>query len=241
MKILDLFGKIVMYARKGWTFLRWFLVAIIKGFFWVTAKFMPILLYPVKEWVTFNRVPFLWYYFDAEVGYYGDRKGSFRRDIERKWKLLYRIVGEGAFWDFWVYYIWNGWRNPAWNAQTKLAPRNYMTEQRLISYNGELYQWIKDPKGIDYDVNLYKTAGAKQCDAEGRYEAHGEFISPYISIWGSLFIWFWNVRPDGKKNLHWRYSFFNGKWEIQFGTSDDFHSPSRYIHKIKYKRQKMLW
>ena len=224
-----------MLFRKAWSIIKWAIVGLVSLLFYLLAKLMAVVVFPVRHWIKKYKPFFLWYFIDSEEMYGDD---SFNRKMKRSWGFLHRITGGKGFWRFWIFYIWNGWRNSAWNLQRQLKPREGV--QIPYKFNGELYAFTPSGKKFIHHGSLIM-ANAIHCDVLGRYDKYGEFISPTLSIFGKRFLWFWNYHDNGKKALHWRYSSYIGKWNLQIGVSDNIDSPCRYIYKLKYKNEPILW
>lgn len=179
---------------------------IISLFGWLTSKIVFPFLYPFRNTWVRNTKPF-WYYFDDED--------------EFSFNVHWWMVGRNK--TFLTAYKWAALRNPAWNLQASLKPKQGAKE--YVSHKGNIGSY-----------NYYDLAVLKYVDQYGGYmDNKGEYLSFKYSIIGKIFTWY---KIDG--TLYWRYSFagklFSNIWsEIQLGTTD-----LRYTFRFKIKKVKLL-
>lgn len=192
--------------KKALAILRWILIELVSLLGWITAKFMFPLAYVLRN-VKLFRNYILWIYYDDEDGIYG------------------------AYWwnkrlltDFWTAYRWNALRNPAWNLQAILKPKECV--KKPISIYGRL-------RRNGADVGYWNMAVLKYVDANGRETNNkGQYISLQHSIIGRMLVWYYN-----DNTLHFRYSFAKNVWkrfwiEIHLGTTE-----KRYTFRFKIKNK----
>lgn len=179
---------------------------LISLFGWLTSKIVFPFLYPFRNTWVRNVKPF-WYYFDDE-----DEFG---------FNVHWWMVGRNK--TFLTAYKWAALRNPAWNLQASLKPKQGAKE--YVSHKGNIGSY-----------NYYDLAVLKYVDQYSGYmDNKGEYLSLKYSIIGKMFTWY---KIDS--TLYWRYSFagklFRSIWcEIQLGTTD-----IRYTFRFKIKKVKLL-
>ena len=211
----------------------------------ITTFVMFPLLYPFRDFITNKKIKPFWYYFDEEDGYYGNNK--FLNNEKRK--------PTNWFNKFILAYKWNSFRNPAWNWQASLKPK----DGYKIVYGipkGEL------KKNGNTDISVFEFAVIKYVDENGKYQDNfGPLLSLKYSIIGKMLTWY-----KVGKTLYFRYSYVkevdsrfvnfifsipynivaifsslpiqvNDHWiEFQIGTSD-----ARYTWRSKVKRNPIIY
>lgn len=197
--------------NKAISYIRWFLVMLVSLFGWLSAKFMFPIAYVVRDVKLFRRY-ILWIYYDDEDG--------FGYNVD--WWV------KNQPFNFWTAYKWCALRNPAWNLQASLKPKQglkkYISSKGSHSQNG------------NFDISVYDMCVLKWVNEFGEYMNNkGEYLSLKYSIIGSMFVWY---KVD--KRLYWRYSFarkiFRNLWiELMLGTND-----FRYLFRLKIKKVEIL-
>lgn len=176
-----------------------------------TGWIMFPILYHFRKWIR-NIKPF-WYYFDDEDEF-GFDLPWFRPDMKN------------GFIKAW---LWAALRNPMWNLQTTLGPKQ--GEKKLIEV---VKLELKQNDKIVVDPYIFATI--KYVDSNGKNPGNqGEYLSKEHSILGEVFCWY---EIDG--TLYFRKSKTyekNNRWYvIQFGTNDD-----RHLFNRKYSKKNLNW
>lgn len=209
-----------MDLLKTLSVLRWISVMLISLLGWITTKFMFPIAYYLRD-VDIVRNKLLWIYYDDEDGIYGT---DWWREANN-----YVINSDVAWFDrFACAYQWCALRNPAWNLQSILKPKQGL--KKYISLKGS------HSKNGNYDISIFDMCVLKYVSKDYTYQDNkGEYLSLVHSIIGSMFVWY-----EIDKTLYWRYSYAKkglfGLWyEIQLGTND-----RRFTFRLKIKRVKIV-
>jgi hypothetical protein len=181
-------------------------------FGWLTAKVVYPIVYTIRDKEFIQRKPF-WFYLDDEDGHYGTDwfREALRYGHKTDWWSRFKIA-----------YEWLAIRNPAWNLQASLVPKD--GEKVLVETWGKA---IKDGNEVD----PYLFANFKYENVDGIFKNNkGDFLSLKHSAIGKRFTWY----KVGDR-LYWRLSYANkaiSKMWIEFhlGISND-----RYTFRLKFK------
>ena len=192
--------------RKFFSILNYLGVGILLLLCWIGGVILYPFIYWTKNWSASRKYP-LWWWFDDEDGLYGAEYWRTAKGITKK--------------NWWVSCRWSAWRNPMWNAHTKIIPRTGMEIPK------ELFGKLER---AGEEMDLMDSAVFHYVDDNGEWNGNvGDWLSIKHSYIGWTFVWF-------KKfdKLYWRFSFAKQIWgklalEIQIGV---FH---RYLFKIKLK------
>ncbi len=190
--------------KKTLSILEYLLVMIISLLGFLTAPLIFPLAYVLRN-TKLAKSGFIWLYLDDEDGVYG----------AKYWKKAKGITKD----TFFTAYRWSALRNPAWNLQVSLKPKNGV--EWIKSFKGQLTKNGKNIKPTEVAVIMYE-------DKNGKWlHNSGEIVSTKYSKLGSIFLWF----EKGNK-LYWRCSYagnvFGRVWvEIQLGAG------KRYTFRFK--------
>ena len=183
----------------------------------VTAPLIYPIAYILRNVKLFRR-HLLYYYYDDEDGYYGTE--WFRESSG------YKL--EGVFWfdKFVCAYHWSALRNPAWNLQASLTPKQ--GAKFMVDFNGKLTKNGERQRMTEMAVLKYVNFFGHYMDNKG------EFLSLQYSIIGSMFLWY-----EIDDTMYWRYSLaknvYKNYWlEVHLGTND-----RRYTWRLKLKKNKI--
>ena len=168
------------------------------------------ILYPFIYWFkdsTLSRKYPLWWWFDDEDGLYGAQYWRDAKGITKK--------------NWWISCRWSAWRNPMWNALTKLIPRSgiefALNKYGLLIHNGK-------------EVDLMNSAVFHYVNDDGTWNGNvGNWLSKKYSYSGWAFVWF-----EKQNRTYFRFSFAKKligplDFELQIGTFQ------RYLFKMKLK------
>ena len=158
-------------------------------------------------------IPF-WWFFDDEDGNYGTDwfRDSLSYGHKTDWVGRFRIA-----------YKWSALRNPAWNLQASLQPKDGV--KVLVSSGGSAV------KGGIKVLDPYALCGFKYENENGQYTNNiGDYLSLKYSLIGKKWSWY---KVEGR--LYWRFSYanelFKNVWvEWQVGTNN-----YRYTWRLKLK------
>lgn len=196
--------------KKLLSILRWVLVMLVNLLGYLTAKVVYPLAYLLRN-VDLFRNKLLWWFYDDE--------------IPEAWHYQNWLKGRKE--TFWRMYQWHTLRNPAWNLQASLKPKQGL--KNYVSSKG----WHKEDG--NYDISVFKLCVLKYVDKNGEYDdLTGDYLSLRYSIIGKMFVWY-----TIDNTLYWRYSvakklFKKIWWELQLGTND-----RRYTFRLKIKKVKI--
>lgn len=198
---------------KIFSIVRWAIVMLVNLLFFLLAHIVYPILYPFRNLKLMNYIPF-WWFFDDEDGNYGTDwfRDSLEYGNKTDWFSLFRIA-----------YKWSAMRNPSWNLQASLLPKEGY--KVLLSSSGSAVRG-----GIV--VSPFLMCGFKYENENGKYTNNiGDYLSLTHSILGRQFAWY---KVEGV--TYWRFSYanelFKNVWvEFQIGTNNQ-----RYTWRLKIKR-----
>lgn len=190
--------------RKLLSIIRWVLVMLVNLLGFITAPFIFPIAYVFRN-TKLKKI--FWIYYDDEDGFNGTQWFLEAKDLEPN--------------TFKTAYLWCAIRNPAWNLQASLKPKE--GEIKIIKSKGELTQ-------DGSLISILNFAVLKYVDITGDYKDNkGDYLSLKHSRLGNSFVWY---EIDG--TLYWRKSIakkVGPLWfELQLGTNDD-----RYTYRAKLK------
>lgn len=183
---------------------------LIPLFAFVIAPLLYPIAYLLRNGSLYRKKP-LWWFFDDEDGLYGAPYWREQKGITKR--------------NFWVSYKWCAIRNPMWNLQASLVPKDgaevFVSGKGNLSISGQPLEptWVAVLHYVDENGDWTHNVG--------------KYLSLKYSIIGKTFIWF---KIGGR--LYWRGSLasklYKNLWvELQVGVN------SRYIFKFKLKKVKI--